>query len=178
MAKHSNQWQSSSFHGVTFSATPNQLIKLFPNSYTKTNDGQEKSNFDFNLETDNGDAFSVYDWYYFRPLKMDEVIEWHIGAMSEHISLIAKAEILAMLESNSAKAKKAKITKDQFMAFFRSESANYQLNDFDREELFIGSLTNPEDLSADLLVKLINETEADPNVLIQAFAKLNNIGLG
>jgi hypothetical protein len=162
----------TSFHGVTFSATPNQLIKLFPNSYDASNDGEDKTNFNFTLETDRFDVFSIYDWKYYRPIGMDEVIEWHIGAMSEHISLIAKAEVLALLESNSD------ITKDQFMAFFRSESANYQLNDFDREELFIGSLTNPEDLSADLLVKLINETEADPNVLIQAFAKLNNIGLG
>ena len=162
----------TSFHGVTFSATPNQLIKLFPNSYDASNDGEDKTNFNFTLETDRFDVFSIYDWKYYRPIGMDEVIEWHIGAMSEHISLIAKAEVLALLESNSD------ITKDQFMAFFRSESANYQLNDFDREELFIGSLTNPEDVSADLLVKLINETEADPNVLIQAFAKLNNIGLG
>jgi len=173
MAKHSNKSIcGTSFHGVTFSATPNQLIKLFPNSYHGSNDGQDKTNFYFNLETDNGDLFTIYDWKFYRPLEMDEVIGWHIGAMSEHISLIAKAEILAMLETISD------ISKDQFMAFFRSESANYQLNDFDREELFIGSLTNPEDLSADLLVKLINETEADPNVLIQAFSKLNNIGLG
>jgi hypothetical protein len=65
------------------------------------------------------------------------------------------------------------VTKDQFMAFFRSETANYQLNDFDREELFIGSLTNPEDVSADLLVRLINTLEADPNVLKEAFDKFN-----
>lgn len=173
MAKHSNKSiNSTSFHGVTFSATPNQLIKLFPNSYDASNDGEDKTNFNFTLETDRGDVFSIYDWRYYRPIGMDEMIEWHIGARSEHISLIAKAEIVALLETIS------EITKDQFMAFFRSESANYQLNDFDREELFIGSLTNPDDLSADLLVKLINETEADPNVLIQAFAKLNNIGLG
>jgi hypothetical protein len=165
----------TSFHGVTFSATPNQLIKLFPNSYGASNDGEYKTNFEFILETDRGDVFSIYDWRYYRPIGMDEMIEWHIGARSEGVSLRAKFEILAMLENNSDEAG---ITKDQFMAFFRSETANYQLNDFDREELFIGSLTNPDDLSADLLVKLINETEADPNVLIQAFAKLNNIGLG
>ena len=173
MAKPTNKSiNGTSFHDVTFSATPNQLIKLFPNSYDALNDGEDKTNFNFTLETDRFDVFSIYDWRYYRPIGMDEMIEWHIGARSEHISLIAKAEIVALLETIS------EITKDQFMAFFRSESANYQLNDFDREELFIGSLTNPEDLSADLLVKLINETEADPNVLIQAFAKLNNIGLG
>lgn len=175
MAKPTNKSiGGTSFHGVTFSATPNQLIKLFPNSYGASNYGQDKTNFEFILETDRGDVFSIYDWKEYRPIGMDEMIEWHIGAISEGVSLRAKFEVIAMLEKNSAEAG---ITKHQFMAFFRKEF--HQLNDFDRKELFLGCMKfNPGDISPNLLVELFNESEADPNVLIQAFAKLNNVGLG
>ena len=50
MAKHTKQSASgTSFHGVKFKATPQQLINLFPNSYDEQNDGRDKTNFDFTL---------------------------------------------------------------------------------------------------------------------------------
>ena len=73
----------TSFHGTTFVATPNQLVKIAKDldaDFDDTNDGQDKVNFDFEFETDNGDVFTVYDWKVYRSLRLDENVEWHIGS--------------------------------------------------------------------------------------------------
>ena len=98
MAKHTNQSGSgTSFHGVVFSATPQQLIDLFPDSYNEQNDGEDKVNFDFTLENENGDVFTIYDWKEYRPLEMNENIEWHIGGRNQETCLQGKAEVLELL---------------------------------------------------------------------------------
>ena len=98
MAKHTNQsGGGTSFHGVVFSATPQQLVDLFPDSYNEQNDGEDKTNFDFTLETENGDVFTIYDWKEYRPLKMNENIEWHIGGRNKETCLQGKAEVLELL---------------------------------------------------------------------------------
>ena len=98
MAKHTKQSASgTSFHGVEFSATPQQLINLFPNSYYGNNDGSDKVNFDFTLETQNGDVFTIYDWKEYRSLKMNELIHWHICGYDEQTCLQGKAEVLELL---------------------------------------------------------------------------------
>ncbi len=84
MAKHTDKSANcTSYHGVEFSATPQQLIDLFPNSYHVCNNGMDKVNFDFTLETEDGNVFTIYDWKEYRPLEMDEVVEWHIGGFNE-----------------------------------------------------------------------------------------------
>jgi hypothetical protein len=87
----------SSYHGTTLKATPRQLIDLFPNSYYAENDGRDKVNFDFTLETKDGDVFTIYDWKYYKPLGMDEEILWHLGANSLMVSEQGKEEVLALL---------------------------------------------------------------------------------
>jgi len=100
MAKHTEKSASgTSFYGVVFSATPQQLIDLFPNSFYSHNDGSDKSNFDFTLETESGDVFTIYDWKEYRPLEMNEKIEWHIGGFNEQTCLQAKAEMLELLNA-------------------------------------------------------------------------------
>ena len=58
-----------------------------------SNDGSDKTNFDWEMETNNGDVFTVYDWKEYRILKEDEIIQWHIGGMSKQITEQAKHEI-------------------------------------------------------------------------------------
>ena len=87
----------TSFHGTTFKATPQQLLNLFMPDYEQNN-GRDKTNFDFTLETESGDVFTIYDWKYYRPLKMTEQIDWHIGAFNGEVSEQAKQEILALLK--------------------------------------------------------------------------------
>ena len=98
MAKHTNQSSSgTSFYGVGFSATPQKLIDLFPDSFHMQNDGEDKTNFDFTLETKDGNVFTIYDWKYYRPLEMDEVVEWHIGGFNEQSCKQGKQEVLELL---------------------------------------------------------------------------------
>jgi len=97
MAKHTEKSGSgTSFHSVVFSATPQQLVDLFIPS-NEQNDGGDKTNFDFTLETENGDVFTIYDWKEYRPLEMNEIIEWHIGGRNQETCLQGKAEVLELL---------------------------------------------------------------------------------
>jgi len=100
MAKHTEKSGSgTSFHGVEFSATPKQLVDLFPNSYHCNNDGSDKVNFDFTLETESGEVFTIYDWKEYRPLQMNETIEWHISGLNEQTCLQGKTEVLELLNA-------------------------------------------------------------------------------
>ena len=100
MAKHtSNSSSGTSFFGVTFKATPQQLTQLFPNSFYSQNDGSDKTNFDFVLETEDGNVFTIYDWKEYRPLAKDEIIEWHIGGFNQQTCMQGKKEVLTLLQT-------------------------------------------------------------------------------
>ena len=72
----------SSYHNVGIKATPKQLIDLctkYDIPFYSQNDGEDKTNFDFEFESD-GVQFLVYDWKEYRQLSMNEIISFHIGA--------------------------------------------------------------------------------------------------
>ena len=98
MAKLTNQnANGTSFHDVTFKATVNQLISVLGEPHWVDNTGEDKVNFDFVFETEEGDVFSIYDWKEYRVLDLDEAIEWHIGAYSKSVSNVALEEVLNQL---------------------------------------------------------------------------------
>lgn len=98
MAKFTDKSASgTSFHFVELEATPQQLIDLFPNSYYNRNDGSDKVNIEFTLETESGDVFTIYDWKEYRPLEMNEIIQWHIGGFNQQTCLQGKTEVLELL---------------------------------------------------------------------------------
>lgn len=69
----------TSFHRHTVTATPNQIQKLLGPPVYECNDGSDKVNMEWNCMTDTNKVFTIYDWKYYRPLGMDEPVEWHIG---------------------------------------------------------------------------------------------------
>lgn len=88
----------TSFHGTTIKTTVGKLKELFPHSYYKQNDGNDKTNYDFTLETmDGSHVFTIYDWKMYRPIQDDEVIEFHIGGFSSTVTVQAKNELIKML---------------------------------------------------------------------------------
>jgi len=89
----------TSFHDVTFKATVNQLINVFGEPDYDSNIGEDKVNFEWDLETEEGDVFTIYDWKHYRKLNLDEVIEWHIGSLSRMISWDALDEITMELSN-------------------------------------------------------------------------------
>ncbi len=72
----------TSFHDTTFIATVADLRKILGEPQCEQNDGQDKCNFDWTMETEDGTVFTVYDWKEYRRLEEDEVIEWHVGGRS------------------------------------------------------------------------------------------------
>jgi len=97
MAKKTYQdTDGTSFHGVTIRATVDQLTKAFGEPYDN-NSGDDKVNFEWDMENNEGEVFTIYDWKEYRVLKSDEMITWHIGAKSKSDSNVAEREILKAL---------------------------------------------------------------------------------
>jgi hypothetical protein len=87
----------TSFHGVTIRATVDQLTKAFGEPYD-SNSGEDKVNFVWDMENNEGEVFTIYDWKEYRVLKSDEIVTWHIGAKSKSDSNVAEREILKALK--------------------------------------------------------------------------------
>jgi len=86
----------TSFQGVTIRATVDQLTKAFGEPYD-SNSGEDKVNFVWDMENNEGEVFTIYDWKEYRVLKSDEIVTWHIGAKSKSDSNVAEREILKAL---------------------------------------------------------------------------------
>jgi len=95
LSKHSAH--GTSFYNTTITTTVNELIRVLGKPQCEFNTGEDKTNFDFVCETDNGDVFTIYDWKYYRPLDLDETIEFHIGGKASHVTQQARIELLILL---------------------------------------------------------------------------------
>ena len=87
----------TSFHGVTIRATVEQLTNAFGEPDDK-NTGEDRVNFVWDMETEDGEVFTIYDWKEYRVLKSDEIVTWHIGAKSKSDSNVAERELLKALK--------------------------------------------------------------------------------
>jgi len=83
----------TSFFGDEFHARVSDLRRILGEPKFENNDGQDKTNFDWTLETESGDVFTVYDWKYYRPLDEEEMVEWHIGGHNGLVTKMALGEI-------------------------------------------------------------------------------------
>ena len=72
----------TSFHGSVIKCKASDLRSILGIPRYEGNDGTDKVNFDWVMETESGDVFSVYDWKEYRSLDENEVIEWHVGGHS------------------------------------------------------------------------------------------------
>lgn len=99
MKKTRKSTDGTSFFGTTITTTVNELrnVGLFPKY--KQNTGEDKTNFDWELETTDGTVFTIYDWKEYRPISPDEKIRFHIGAFSESDSRKALQELKELLNS-------------------------------------------------------------------------------
>lgn len=69
----------TSFHNTVVHATVRQLRQILGEPACEQNDGEDKVNFEWEMETESGTPFTVYDWKEYRQIGEDEEIEWHIG---------------------------------------------------------------------------------------------------
>jgi hypothetical protein len=82
----------TSFHNVTIRATANQIIQALGPAQWGSNDGSDKTNFDWVCETSAGKVFTIYDWKFYRPLDLNEEVDFHVGANSFETSMKAREE--------------------------------------------------------------------------------------
>jgi hypothetical protein len=98
MCKKSNQnTDGTSFQNVTFKASVQDLIKVLGEPDYEDNTGNDKTNFEWVMETDDEEVFTIYDWKEYRKLDPTEQIEWHIGSHSRDISGEAQYEVVREL---------------------------------------------------------------------------------
>jgi len=95
MKKTNKTANGTSFHDVTITATPQQLITILgePNN----NSGDGKVNMEWVCENNDGALITIYDWKENRPINNNEDIKWHIGGRGIKDTLTAKLEILKLL---------------------------------------------------------------------------------
>ena len=95
--KTNSSTDGTSFQGVTIFANVQDLTRAFGEPTIQDNTGEDKVNFEWDMETDEGDVFTIYDWKEYRKLDLDEQIEWHIGSNSRSISGDAQYEVMREL---------------------------------------------------------------------------------
>ena len=83
----------TSFWGSTIDSTVNALKSVLGKPSYVDNGCGDKINFEWILETDNSDVFTVYDWKEYRKLDLDEVVTFHIGGHSKRVTEQALKEI-------------------------------------------------------------------------------------
>ena len=87
----------TSFHNDTFKASVQDIINAIGEPSYDGNTGEDKVNFEWELETDEGDVFCIYDWKEYRRVDINEKIEWHIGAKNASVSSDAEYEVMREL---------------------------------------------------------------------------------
>jgi hypothetical protein len=69
----------TSHFGITIDAKVQDLFDLLGDPQFFENDGTDKVNMEWILETNDGIVFTLYDWKEGGPLLMDEIVTFNIG---------------------------------------------------------------------------------------------------
>jgi hypothetical protein len=89
----------TSFHDTVINTTVNKLIKAIGKPYMHKNLGDDKINFEWRMELEDGTVFTVYDYKEYRKLDLDEIIEFHIGGFNAHDTEKALIEICRAIDN-------------------------------------------------------------------------------
>jgi hypothetical protein len=87
----------TSFHGDTVRATVNQLIAVCGEPIYN-GDTSDKVQYDWTMETEFGQVFTIYDWKEYRNFGKDEVLEWHVGAHDSYTAGVGATELYSAVE--------------------------------------------------------------------------------
>lgn len=93
MRKTNKSTGGTSFHDTVIDTTIHTLNKVLGEPTYVDNTGMDKVNYEWEMETEDGNVFTVYSWKEYRILSENELIEWHIGGKSKAITEQAKEEI-------------------------------------------------------------------------------------
>lgn len=93
MRKTNKSTGGTSFHDITIRTTVHTLRKIMGKPLYISNDGEDKVNYEWVMETNDGDVFTVYDWKEYKVLDEHEIIDFHIGGHSKAVTEQAKNEL-------------------------------------------------------------------------------------
>ena len=93
MKKTNKRVSGTSFHDSVVIASVDQLIQVLGEPNEDSNTGFDKVNFEWEMELESGEVFTVYDWKEYRMLRTDEMIEWHIGGFNGTVTDLAAEQI-------------------------------------------------------------------------------------
>ena len=91
----------TSFHSSVVRTSVSLLKKLYGDPQNEDNCGEDKVNFNWNMELTGrsshdeykGEVFTIYDWKEYRTLDEGEYIEFHIGGDNRTITELAVQEM-------------------------------------------------------------------------------------
>jgi len=86
----------TSFHNSTIITTLSDLKRVLGEPHYRGG-FEDKVQNEWEMETNDGEVFTVYDWKTYRPYNDNELINWHIGGHNKETTQQAKQEILDVL---------------------------------------------------------------------------------
>jgi len=95
----SGEINGTSFFSDELIATVDELTKILGPADYDGNNGEDKTNFEWDMKTPDGIAFTIYDWKHYRSLDRDENISWHIGAHSKNESSKVWSQVVKALNA-------------------------------------------------------------------------------
>ena len=98
MKKTSKSSNGTSFHSVVIKSTVDKLTKVLGEPDYVDNSGEDKVNYSWDLETEEGDVVTLYTWKEYRPIEVDEDILFHIGGMARNHTILGKQELTELLK--------------------------------------------------------------------------------
>ena len=88
---------NTSFHNVKFTTTVNELIRVLGEPQESYNTGEDKVNFCWSCELEDGTVVTIYDWKEYKEFDLDRAIDFHIGSKNPIDSITAKVELMALI---------------------------------------------------------------------------------
>lgn len=79
MAKNYDNWNGTSFYGLIFKSSVNDIKKKFGEPDIHYDNADEKVQNDWRLQTEKGNFFSIYDWKIYEQYSDEEKLFFHVG---------------------------------------------------------------------------------------------------
>lgn len=103
MKKTTKDSNGTSHFGITIEIKVQTLFDLFGEPQFFENDGSDKVNMEWILETSEGIVFTLYDWKEGGIILMDEIIQFNIGGYSKMDCYEGYYELNQIIQKNKSK---------------------------------------------------------------------------
>lgn len=98
MKKTQQSTNGTSYHGIQVKVKPSTIFKVLGDASWTGGCSEDKSWFTWDMETETGKVFTLYDWKMPRSAWNRDTIDLHIGAHSKEVSIEAFLELNEAIE--------------------------------------------------------------------------------